>query len=114
MPAAILLIAAAALAPSFGASASTPGAVTQTVSAAEMFALADRARDRGNAAMAETIYRTMFLDPSVDIRLEARFRLAKLESRRGNLGKAAVLLRRIIDERPGAGPVRLELAQLLD
>src|SRR5437868_3201283 len=114
MHAAILHFAAAALAPSLGASASTTVAATQTLSAAEMFSLADQARDRGNTAMAEKIYRAMFLDPSADIRLEARFRLAKLESKRGNLQKAAVLLRKIVDERPGAAPVRLELAQLLD
>jgi hypothetical protein len=90
------------------------GQATRTLSATQMFALADRARLGGDAAMAAMIYRAMFADASADIRLEARFRLAKVESKRGNLTEAAVLLRQIIDERPAAGPARLQLAQLLD
>jgi hypothetical protein len=78
-----------------------------------MFALADRARMQGDSAMAVTIYLAMFADASPDIRLEARFRLAKLESKRGNLAQAAVLFRQIVDERPSAAPVRLELASVL-
>src|SRR4051794_29896940 len=79
-----------------------------------MFALADAARARGNIDTAAAAYRAMFSDASPDVRLEARFRLAKLESARGNLTTAAVLLREIIDLRPQAMPVRLELAQVLD
>lgn len=79
-----------------------------------MFALADQARLRGDPAMAATIYRAMFADASPDIRLEARFRLAMLESKRGNLAQAAVLLRQIVDARPNAAPARLELAGILN
>lgn len=53
-------------------------------------------------------------DPSPDIRLEARFRLAMLESKTGNLTAAATLLREIVDQRPSAGRARLELAGVLD
>jgi hypothetical protein len=117
MPAAILLFAAAALtapAPSFGARGGTIAAATRSLSAAQMFALAYEARDRGDASLAEAIYRAMFVDSSSDIRLEARFRLAKLEAKRGNLGRAAILLRQIVDQRPAAAPARLELAGLLE
>jgi len=86
---------------------------TLKVTASQLFALADAARARGDAEMAAAVYRAMFADASDDIRLEARFRLAKLESARGNLVKAAVLLREIVDQRPAAAPVRLELARLL-
>jgi len=79
-----------------------------------MFALAEQASQSGDAAMAETIYRTMFVDRSPDVRLEARFRLAMLESKRGHLSRAALLLREVIDARPDAGRARLELAGLLD
>jgi outer membrane protein len=86
----------------------------QALSASQMFALAELAHNRGNDSMAERVYRSMFVDPSADVRAEARFRVAKLESGRGNLTKAAVLLREVIDEKPAAAPVRLALAQLLD
>lgn len=87
---------------------------TESLSAVQMFALADEARTRGNAALAERIYRVLRADPSVDVRLEARFRLAKIEIKRGNLSAAALLLREIVDARPSAGPARLELAGILD
>jgi len=117
MPVAALFFAAAALAvpaPSIHVGSGRISAATQSLSATQMFALADQANDRGEAALAETIYRVMFLDASIDVRLEARFRLAKLEIKRGDLAKAAVLLRQIVDERPAAAPTRLELAQLLN
>lgn len=86
----------------------------QSFTAPQMFALADEAGSRGNIALAETIYRAMFADPSADIRLEARFRLAMIERRRGNYQRAATLLRQIVDARPSASRARLELAGLLD
>src|SRR5436305_11868766 len=102
------LIAAAGLSAGLLASAAPAFGPTVQVSAPQMFALADQARLRGDAAMAATIYRAMFADASPDIRLEARFRLARLESKRGNLAQAAVLLRQIGDARPNAVPARLE------
>ena len=89
------------------------GQVVESLNAPQMFALADQAQVRADVTMAAKIYRAMFADPSADVRLEARFRLAKLEGKRGNLARAAVLLRQIVDARPSAAPVRLELAGLL-
>jgi hypothetical protein len=84
------------------------------LSASQMFALADQATDKGDTQTAEAIYRAMFVDASPDIRIEARFRLAMLESKRGNLSQAAVLLREVVDARPSASRARLELAGVLD
>jgi hypothetical protein len=87
---------------------------TLQVTAGQMFRIADVAMRNGDEPTARRALRALMEDVSSDIRLEARFRLAKLESQRGNLRQAAVLLRQIVDERPAAGPARLELAGLLD
>ena len=84
------------------------------VSAAQLFQIAEAASAKGDQATAERAYDALIGDPSQEIRLEARFRLAKLEMKRGNSVRAATLLRQILDHRPGALPVRLELASLLD
>jgi hypothetical protein len=88
--------------------------VRQSLSANQMFALADQAQSRGQADLAEAIYRAMLADGSADVRAEARFRLAKLAEARGRYTEAALLLRRILDEKPREAPVRIALAQLLD
>ena len=80
----------------------------------EMFHLADIAQQKGDVATALTVYTALESNPDADVRTEARFRRAKLESAKGSLTKAAVLLRQIIDERPSAVPVRVALAQVLD
>jgi hypothetical protein len=84
------------------------------VSAASLFRIADTAMARGNDMLARRTYRALMSDPSVDIQLEARFRLALLESRNGKLETAALLLREVVDRRPNAARPRLELAGVLD
>ncbi len=84
------------------------------ISAAQMFALADVARARGDARTAEAAYRAMADDSSPEIRSEARFRLGMMLAGAGQLSEAALLFRRILDEQPRAQRVRLELARLLD
>lgn len=84
------------------------------LSAAQLLRLADAATAKGDLAMAERAYRALIGDPSQEIRLEARYRLAILERKRGRLTDAASLLRQILDHRPDALPVRLELAGILD
>jgi len=84
------------------------------LSAVEMFALADAALRRGDAPTAEAVYAALAGDAGPDIRAEARFRHARLLSQLNRTRQAATLLRQILDEKPNAGPVRLELAQLLD
>ena len=87
---------------------------TITVTAAQLFEVARVAADKGEAATAQRAYEALIQDPSQEVRLEARFRLAMLEGKRGNLTRSATLLRQVIDQRPDAARVRLELASVLD
>ena len=96
------------------ACAAPVGGTTLKVSATQLFGIADMALKGGDDQTARRALRALMQDPSVEIRLEARFRLAALESKRGNLSLAAILLREIIDQRPSAVPARLELAGVLD
>lgn len=85
-----------------------------TLSAAELFAFADNARDAGDYATAEIAYRALIEDAHLELRTEARFRLARMYAdRMDRKREAAVLLRRILDDKPDAAPVRLELARVL-
>ena len=97
--------------------AAVPGTASETrlhVTAAQLFAIADQAIERGDLGVARRAYAALMDDPSSDVRLEARFRLAMLEGKVGNLVRAATLLRQIVDERPSAARARLELAGILD
>lgn len=88
-----------------------PGAIT--LSAAEMFVFADAARDAGDHATAESAYRALAANPDLELRTEARFRLAlMLADKQGKVREAAVELRKILDEKPDAARVRLELARM--
>ena len=83
------------------------------MTAAQLFAYADAARDRGDYTTAETAYQALFEDPDLELRTEARFRLAEMYTNQmGKHREAAVLLRRILDDKPDAAPVRLELARV--
>ena len=85
-----------------------------SLTAAELFAYADRARDAGDFATAEAGYLALTHDADLELRTEARFRLARMYAYQlGRKRDAAVLLRRILDDKPDAGPVRLELARVL-
>lgn len=91
------------------------GASTTTVqvSAAALFDIAEVAAKRGDEVAAIRAYEALISDVSQEVRLEARFRLALLEVKRGNLTQAAIHLRRIVDQRPDSGRARLELAGVL-
>ena len=84
------------------------------VSADQLLILADQARRAGDLVTAETAYRALFADPSIEVRSEARFRLAMMLVGLRRLPEAATLLRAILDEQPNAQRVRLELAHALD
>ena len=79
-----------------------------------MLAMADELLNRGKSAEAVRILEVLSRDPDVTIRSEARFRRSKILALAGSSTEAAVLLRAILDEKPDASAVRLELAQLLD
>jgi hypothetical protein len=83
------------------------------LSAAQVFALAEQARRRGDLAIAETAYRALTQDTDIEVRTEARFRLGlMLADDLKRYSDAALEFRRILDDKPGAARVRLELARM--
>lgn len=83
------------------------------LSAMQVFALAGHARERGDFHAAETAYRALTQDPDLEIRTEARFRLGlMLADDLKRYSQAALEFRRILDDKPGAARVRLELARM--
>jgi hypothetical protein len=86
---------------------------TVELSAAQLFQFADAARDRGDYETAETAYRALTENPDLELRTEARFRQAMMFTQKlGRHREAATLLRRILDDKPDASAVRLELAKV--
>ena len=114
----LLMMAAAATSPEAaaagGGNASSPPTHSLVLTPAQMFKLAEIAKARGDLATATAILVALESNPDPDIRSEARYRHAKqlLGAKRNR--DAALLLRRILDDKPAAAPVRLELAQILD
>lgn len=98
----------------FGASVPAPATRKAVATPLQMLDLAEQFTRRGSFKEAQTILSLLSHDPNPDIRNEARFRLARLLQAQGKASSAAVLLRQIIDEKPDAPAVRLELAQLLE
>ncbi len=80
----------------------------------QLFAMAEAAQRRGQSELAQSYYRALTHDPTLEIRNEARFRLAMLLAHQSKLAESAMLLRQILNEQPRAQRVRLELARLLD
>lgn len=98
------------------AQASVPAAAparTISADAPAVLALGRQFQDSGKAEQARTVYAALEADPNADIRAEARYRLAGLAMARQDWRGAALLLRRVLDDRPDAAPVRLALAQVL-
>ncbi|MCA1197062.1 surface lipoprotein assembly modifier [Sphingomonas sp. R647] len=83
------------------------------LNATEMFDAAHSARVQGDVAAAETLYRALTQDPDVEVRSEARFRLGMMLSELGRHRDAAVQFRALLDEKPDAQRVRIELARVL-
>ncbi|HJQ18066.1 MAG TPA: surface lipoprotein assembly modifier [Allosphingosinicella sp.] len=82
-------------------------------SAAELFALADSLVAEGDLARAQSILEALTADPDPELRAEARFRLAAIRERRGDLSGAVDALRSLLGEKPDAQRARLELGRLL-
>jgi tetratricopeptide (TPR) repeat protein len=68
---------------------------------------------RGDKQGAEALLDLLARDPDANVRNEARFRRALMLEASGRNEGAAVLLRRILDEKPDASAVRLKLATTL-
>jgi hypothetical protein len=96
------------------AAAAPPMRRVVRATAADLFQIEDNLSRGGQADEAEELLQLLAQDPDADVRNEARFRRAKLASGGGNLTRAAVLLRQVIDDKPSAAPARLALAQVLD
>jgi len=85
----------------------------QQMTAAQLFQFADGLSQSGRYALAEKAYRLLAQHPQADLRREARFRLAMMMAhRQRRYGEAALELRLILDEKPDAAGVRLELARI--
>lgn len=83
------------------------------LNAAQMFRLAELAQAKSDLATEFAIYTALEINPDSYVRAEARFRHAKrlLELKRNR--EAALLLRRVVDEKPDALSARLQLARAL-
>ncbi len=91
----------------------TPAPSVVTITPVQLFAFADKARDVGDYKTAEAAYRALASNPNIELRTEARFRLAMmLADSEKRYADAAVLLRQILDEKPKVASIRLELARM--
>src|SRR3954451_12524483 len=80
---------------------------------AQMFASAEELVAQGDLAGAALLLEALTQDPHSELRAEARFRLAAVREKLGDLKGAAPALRDILAEQPEANPARLELASIL-
>ena len=110
---AIAALVAATLPPTTPAPSGDQAEAVSGLNAAQMFRAAEQLVAENRRADAEKLLEALSEDPDLAVRNEARFRLAKLREGDGKRAEAAVLLRRILDEEPGAARIRLELARLL-
>lgn len=112
---AILVATQAANGVAVGSPAHSPAAAPPrlTLTAGDMFALAKLANARGDEQTAAALYRALERDPNSDVRAEARFLQAMRLVRLNRARDAAILFRRLLDEKPGAAPARLQLAAML-
>jgi tetratricopeptide (TPR) repeat protein len=83
------------------------------LSAAQLFALADQAKSDHRNEDALALYAALARDPDADVRAEARFRRGLLLARSKRYADAALAFRSVLDEKPAAARVRLELARVL-
>ena len=117
MLAAAILAAVAAATPAAAPGAAgdehVPAMHTVVLGPREMFRLAQIAEAKSDLRIAVTIYEALERNPSSDVRAEARFRHAKLLLAQKRSRDAAIILRRLIDEKPDATVARLELAHAL-
>jgi outer membrane protein len=107
------LRAAAAGAVLASAQVAAASAEERQLTAVQLFELAEAATAEGRAADAEAMYAALIQDADGEVRAEARFRLALLQADQRRYAQAAVTLRALLDEKPDATRVRLELARVL-
>src|SRR5690349_3176849 len=110
---AIALSAAVAQVPSVSTDPCAGQENCQQATAAQLFALADSLAAKGGLAGAAQVLEALLQDPHPELRAEARFRLAAVREKLGDLDGAIASLRALLEEQPGANPARLELSRLL-
>lgn len=83
------------------------------LSAAQVFAIAEQLTNAGKVDQAISVLKIVTQDENADYRAEARVRIARLLTQKGDLNAAAQWYRRLLDEKPDAAAARIELAQVL-
>lgn len=84
-----------------------------TLSTTQLFEFANVSAEAGEFDLAEKAYRALIGNPDLEIRTEARFRLGMmLANKLQRYADAAVLFRQILDDKPDAQRVRIELARM--
>lgn len=101
------------MSPAIGAAEISQPTRIDNLTAAQLFDFALEASARGDLDTAATIYKALAQDPDIEIRNEARFRHAQMLAAQKKFSDAAILYRAILDEKPDAQRVRLELAGIL-
>ena len=107
------LVALAVATAAASAPACPPGEQCVQATAAQLFALAEKLYEDGDLAGAATMLEALTQDVHPELRAEARFRLAALREKMGDLDGSVRALRELLAEQPGANRARLELARLL-
>jgi len=87
--------------------------MSSALSADDLFKIADRAMTASRFRDAEAIYRALSRDADGEVRAEARFRLGLMFASMRRYSAAARSFRNLLDEKPDASRVRLELARVL-
>jgi len=113
----LMLLLGSAAEPAAAELVSTPlGAsrsLTVKASAPQLLQIAANLEKRGERDQAVAILRLLESDPRPDVRNEARFRHAAIMEADAQYRDAAVLLRKVLDEKPDAAAARLKLATML-
>ncbi|WP_126174419.1 surface lipoprotein assembly modifier [Altericroceibacterium xinjiangense] len=86
---------------------------SRELSAIEVFAVAERAQSAGQNEEAIRLYDALTQDRNADVRAEARFRKGMLLAALTRYREAATTFRALLDEKPDAARVRLEMARVL-
>lgn len=81
--------------------------------AAQIFQAAAELAACGDISRAIELLKVLTHDPHPDLRAEARVRIARLLAEKGDFAGAALSYRALLDEKPDAAAVRIELATLL-
>lgn len=100
-------------APPLHAVPSTASAMSPALSADDLFMIAGRAIAASRFGDAEAIFRALSRDSDGEVRAEARFRLGLMFASMRRYRAAAQAFRDLLDERPDANRVRLELGRVL-